>query len=135
MIPTRVILAGPSQRAYAKNRIDDAAQGSVVTIKAPSRSIDQNKKFHAICRDFAQSKVTWAGTRRNQDEWKALLVSAHAVATGHAGEVVPGLEGEFVSIRESTSKMNKDRASSLIEYALAWGNQHGIQWSDEARAA
>lgn len=135
MIPTRVILAGPSQRAYAKNRIDDAVQGSVVTIKAPTRSDDQNRKIHAICRDLAKSKITWAGKRRTLYQWKALLVSGHAVATGGQGEIVPGLEGEFVAIRESTASMSVSRAASLIEYALAFGSEHGIHWSDEARAA
>lgn len=91
------------------------------------RNLDQNAKFHAICSDLAKSDLTWAGRRRDADEWKALLVSGHAVATKAGGEVVPGLEGEFVSIRESTSQMNKTRASSLIEYAVAFCAAHGIE--------
>jgi hypothetical protein len=39
-------------------------------------------------------------------------------------EVIPGLEGEFVNIRESTAHMSKPRASSLIEYAVAHMAQH-----------
>lgn len=91
------------------------------------RNLDQNAKFHAICHDLAKSGLKWAGKPRSLEEWKALLVSGHAVATGKGGEVVPGIEGEFVCIRESTAQMSKDRSSSLIEYAIAFAASNGIE--------
>ena len=91
------------------------------------RNLDQNAKFHAICHDLSKSGLKWAGKERTTEEWKALLVSGHAVATGRGGEVVPGIEGEFVSIRESTAQMSKARSSSLIEYATAFAVSSGIE--------
>lgn len=91
-----------------------------VAIKPATRSLDQNAKFHALCHDLAKSRLPWAGKPRSLEQWKAILVSGHAVATGQGGEVIPGIEGEFVAIRESTAQMSKARSSSLIEYAQAF---------------
>lgn len=100
-------------------------------IQEATRSISQNDKFHALCRDISRSKIQWAGKSRSPEDWKAIIVSGHAVATGQGGEVVPGIEGEFVSIRESTSKMSKARGSSLIEYTLAFCAEHGVTIFEE----
>lgn len=83
------------------------------------RTVDQNAKFHAVCRDFSRSGRKWAGKERDEHEWKVLLISGHTVATGGQSEVVAGLEGEFINIRESSASMTKKRGSSLIEYSLA----------------
>jgi hypothetical protein len=103
-----------------------AEDGMVVEIKEPTRNGDQNAKFHALCTDIAKSGVEWMGKPRKADEWKVLLVSGHAVATKQGAEMVPGLEGEYVNIRESTARMSKSRASSLIEYTLAWMAMNGV---------
>lgn len=94
------------------------------------RSSEQNRKFHAICRDFARARVKWAGKERGEHEWKVLLVSGHTVATGGQTEVVAGLEGEFIQIRESTARMTKSRGSSLIEYAIAHASMLGVPLSE-----
>lgn len=123
----RYILAHPEARRRAKAGIDAARDGDVVTIKPPNRSLDQNAKFHALCEDIARAGSVWAGKRRTAAEWKVLLVSGHSVATKEGAEVVPGLEGEFVNIRESTAAMSKKRSASLIEYTLAHCAEHGIE--------
>ena len=94
------------------------------------RTNDQSAIFHAICTDISKSGMEWAGKVRSKDEWKILLISAHAVATGRPGEVIQGLEGELVAIRESTTRMSKERASSLIEFSLAWAAQNEIPLND-----
>lgn len=98
-------------------------------LRQETRSNPQNAKFHAICADIAKSGATWAGKRRSAAEWKVLLVSGHAVATKEGAEVVPGLEGEFINLRESTALMSVRRGSSLIEYSIAWCAQAGVQLS------
>lgn len=131
-----IILDGPRQRAIAKQLIDRAPRDAILTIREATRSSEQNAKFHAICSELARSSVTWAGKRRNAEQWKVLLVSGHTVATNGETEVVPGLEGEFINIRESTARMSVARASSLIEYTLAFCASHGVELTaPEARAA
>lgn len=107
-----------------------APEGYRVSISEPKRSTDQNAKFHAIVSDIARSSMKWAGKVRSAEEWKALLISGHAVATKEQGEVIPGLEGEFVAIRESSAKMSVRRAASLIEYTLAFCASHGIELTE-----
>ena len=94
------------------------------------RSLDQSALFHAICTDISKSGMEWAGKVRSKDEWKILLISAHAVATGRPGEVIQGLEGELVAIRESTARMSRERASSLIEYSIAFAAENEIPLND-----
>ena len=102
----------------------EAPDGWVVTVKPPTRTGEQNAKFHALCSDLAKSPVQWSGKRRTAEQWKVLLVSGHAIATKAGAEMVPGLEGEYVNLRESTALMSKARGSSLIEYAQAFIAQH-----------
>jgi hypothetical protein len=107
-------------RQRAIDCVRDAPEGYVVKVSEPTRNLEQNAKFHALCADAARMGLEWAGKPRSAAEWKVLFVSGHAVATGQGADIVPGLEGEFVNIRESTARMSKARSSSLIEYAQAW---------------
>lgn len=101
-----------------------------VTIAPEQRRGGQNAMFHAICGDLENSGLKWAGKTRSLDQWKAIIVSGHSVATGGEGEVIPGIEGEFVAIRESTSRMSVARASSLIEYTLAFCATNGVELTE-----
>lgn len=118
-------------RRGALEAVETAPDGYCVTVSEPTRSLDQNAKFHALCSDISRSSAIWAGKRRTASEWKVLLVSGHSVATKEGAEIVPGLEGEFVNIRESTAAMSKARGASLIEYALAFAATHGVEVSYE----
>ena len=71
--------------------------------------------------------MTFAGKERDAAQWKILLVSGHAMATKEGAEIVPGIEGEYVNLRESTARMTKARSSSLIEYALAFCAANSVE--------
>ena len=91
------------------------------------RTNQQNRKFHALCADIARSNMEWAGCRRTAEEWKNLMISGHAKATGRESEIVIGLEGEMVQIRESSARMSVARSASLIDYVTAWAVSHGVR--------
>ena len=118
------VLSHDTARKRALQAVQQAQEGDVVTVAEPTRSGEQNALFHSICGDVARAGIEWAGKRRSADEWKVLLVSGHAVATKSGSDIVPGLEGEFVNLRESTASMTRSRGSSLIEYAMAFLAQH-----------
>jgi len=130
---TRYILAHDEARRLALEAVRQAPQGYVVRVEEPTRTLDQNAKFHAICSDV--KGLPWYGKARNADDWKTLFVSGHTVATGGFAEVIPGLEREFVNIRESTASMSKARSSSLIEYTLAWVSQNASNRNIERTTA
>lgn len=125
------ILANENIRERALEYVAHAPLGNLVEIKERTRSLDQNAMFHALCNELSKSNVEWAGKRRTPEEWKVLLVSGHSIATNHKVEVVPGLEGEFINLRESTAKMSRSRASSLMEYALAFCTSMGVYTGNE----
>ncbi|HDL8447469.1 TPA: recombination protein NinB [Yersinia enterocolitica] len=93
------------------------------------RSLLQNSMFHALCGDVAKQAL-WMEKERNLVQWKTLFVSGHAMATGMGAEVVPGLEGEFCNIRESTAKMGIKRMTTqrsmtgAAQLALTSRGQH-----------
>ena len=97
-----------------------AGRRLVLSVKFEKRSEAQSRKFHATCRDVSRSGTPWMGKPRTALQWKVLFISGHAMATDQPSEMVPGLEGEFVNIRESSASMSIPRGSSLIEYTLAW---------------
>jgi hypothetical protein len=129
----RFILINDKVRANAIEAVRAADEGSAVSLGPKTRSVDQNAKFHAICTDIANSGHKWAGKARDAEAWKVLLVSGHTVATAGEVEIVPGLENEFVNIRESTARMSVGRAASLITYAIAFCDTHGIHLTETIR--
>ena len=70
------------------------------------------------------------GKPRSMLQWKVIMVSAHAIATGEPNEMVIGIEGEVVNLRESTAAMSKKRFASLVDYVIAWGAMNGIVFSE-----
>jgi hypothetical protein len=121
------ILAHDEARTRARAFVSLAPAGWRVECKPPKRNAEQNAKFHAICSDLQYSGRPWAGKPRSAAQWKVLLVSAHAKATKEEFDIVPGLEGEFVNLRESTALMSVKRSSSLIEYAVAFMAMQGVE--------
>lgn len=124
------ILAHETARRLAKEAVANAPDGYLVTVQDPTRNLEQNALFHSICSDLAKSNLEWAGKKRTTAQWKVLLVSGHAVATKEGAEVVPGIESEFVNLRESTALMSKKRGSSLIEYSLAFCADNNVKLRD-----
>lgn len=117
-------------RQRAIDAVMSAPHGARVSVDPePKRTALQNDRFHAMCDDIAK-QCEWQGKKRDAAAWKVLLVSGHTVATGGQAEMIPGLENEFVNLRESTAAMSKRRGASLIDYVQAWGDMHGVVWSE-----
>lgn len=122
-------LVHAAARASAAYAAKTAPDGYVCVVRPPNRSLDQNAKAHAMFSDIAKAKPVWNGINMDAEDWKALLIVSHAVATkdGSPYRMVPDLEGSgFVQLRESSARMSKDRASSLIEYVTSWAVGQGI---------
>jgi hypothetical protein len=119
------------ERRQALTAVANAPSNFTVEVKITKRTDDQNRRFHAMVGDIARAGIPWAGKTRSAEEWKVLLVSGHAAATKDgSGDIVPGLESEYVNLRESTALMSIRRGASLIEYTRAWGDMHGVHWTE-----
>jgi len=112
-----ITLTSEIARRYAVNAVMNAAVGLQVIIQQKGRSLPANAKFHAICTDLSE-QATHLGRAFSPDQWKHLLVSAHAIENAMPFDPITGLAGEYLNIRESTARMSSARMASLIEYAL-----------------
>ena len=106
-----------------------APEGYVVTIAPETRTQQQNRLLHPLLTDISR-QAQWMGKPRSMLQWKVIMVSAHSIATGEPAEMVIGIEGEVVNLRESTAAMSKKRFASLVDYVIAWGAMNCIVFSD-----
>jgi hypothetical protein len=123
-------LTGLVARAAAIRRINECPDGCFVTIKEPTRTLEQNALLHALLTPISK-QCKYLGHLRSVDFWRGLFVSGWEIATGRKPEIVPGLEGEFLNIRQSTTTMSKRDLSSLVEYIEAWAAMHGVRMGRE----
>jgi hypothetical protein len=127
-------LVGPDERDLACNKVRIAPKGYIVRIAPETRSEQQSRKFHAICRDIAKSGYLLDGEAYDEEDWKWFLVSAHAVETKVPSRLRLGIRRERVMLRRSTTKMSVAELSSLLECAIAWCAEKGIQLRDDHAA-
>lgn len=97
---------------------------------APSRSVDQNAKFHSICGELAK-KCEWAGRKRDTEGWKRLLVDTWARVEGMPqGDIVPSLDGKsVVNLGIQTRSMKVKDMCDLIEFAHSWCVDNDVELS------
>lgn len=123
------IIAHDTARQRAASAVMSAPEGFIVEIKEPNRSLEQNAKLHAMLTDVSR-QVEYMGKKRGVEFWKGLFVSGWQIATGQKPEIVPGLEGEFINIRESTATMGVKKLSDLIEYIIPWAVDKGVVFTE-----
>lgn len=99
----------------------------------PSRSLEQNAMFHAICGELAQRKK-WAGRYIDAEGWKRLLVDAWARESNRQqGDVVPSLDGaSIVNLAIQTRRMTVADMADLITFAQCWAVQNDVVLRDVA---
>lgn len=120
-------------RTFALKAVLTAPEGYVVTVKPPSRSLDQNARLHAILADISASKVEVCGEAgRSIDDLKTIFVSAWMIETERSSDMVRGLHDEPVQLRRSTTTFSKAEMSELIEMVTAWAVQHGVRLREAA---
>ena len=119
----------PTNRDVIIDRIRNLPDGWVVRCGPPKRSLDQNAALHGYCAQIAKARPVWNGMDMTADDYKALFITSHAIATsGGTVRLVPDLEGHgLVQLRESSAAMTRDRASSLLSYIDAWAAAQGIE--------
>ncbi|RTM07451.1 MAG: hypothetical protein EKK31_11875 [Hyphomicrobiales bacterium] len=126
-----VLLRGPSQRDFAKTMIDRAPVDAVVTIKAATRTNEQNSLMWCLLSDLSRAKPE--GRMHTPEVWKQLVMHA----CGHAVQFEIGLNGQPFPTGFRSSRMTKAEMSDLIEWIYQYGAEHSVQWSDsyDERAA
>jgi hypothetical protein len=107
----------------------------------PTRTIEQNSKMWACLSDIAK-QVEWHVDGKMQliepEDWKDILTAG----LKKTQRIAAGIEGGFVMLGQRTSKMKVGEMIELIEFALWFGAERGVVWSntdagriEKARAA
>lgn len=134
--PARTIrITGEPQRRYAREVIDRIVTGGdrvweiVIRPHEGRRSLKQNNAMWAACTDVA-NQVEWYGRYLTKDDWKQIFVAALK-----GQDTVPGIDGGFVVLGGSSRNLRKREFIDLLDIIRAFGNERGVQWSDDVTDA
>ena len=112
-------------RRLAKEAIDSAQDGMIVTIRPATRSLEANARMWAMLAEVS-AHVDWHGRKLSSEDWKHVFS-----ASLKKMDVVPNIENTgFVALGLSTSQMTKKQMSDLMELIAAFGSEHGVVFHD-----
>ena len=100
-----------------------------VEIRQEKRSDPQNRLMWSCLGDLAR-QVDWHGQKLDSEAWKDMVTAALK-----RQRVIPGIDGGFVVLGTSTSRMSKAEMSELIEFILAFGSERGVEFEGVGHAA
>ena len=118
------ILVHQQARQLAAEQCHIAPDGWHVRITPPTRTLEQNAKLWSMLSEIA-AQVIWHGRKLDAESWKHIFTSSLKRM-----DVVPGIDGGFVALGLSTSKMTKKELSFLIELIYAFGIEHNVKFND-----
>jgi hypothetical protein len=119
-----LILAHSEARRRAMAAVAEAPEGFSVTVAPPSRNTAQNARLWALLTEISD-QVDWHGQKLTKDEWKDVFTAGLK-----RQKVVPGLDGGFVVLGSSTSRMSKAEISDLMELISAFGAERGVEFAE-----
>lgn len=97
-----------------------AGHRMTLEVRPEKRSGAQNRRLWAMLGEVA-TQVEWYGQRLTAEDWKHVFTAALKKE-----RVVPGINGGFVVLGQSTSKMTKAEMSELQELIEAFGAEKGV---------
>jgi len=97
----------------------------VLTVKRKTRSIEQNARLWALLTEVS-NQVEWCGKKLTPEDWKNVFSAAL-----YQQEAVPGINGGFVVLGRSTSKMTVAQMSEMQTLIEAFGAERGVVFRDE----
>lgn len=100
-----------------------AGKRLVVELKEATRSLEQNSRLWAMLTDVSR-QVVWHGRKLSPEEWKHVFT-----ASLKRQDVVPGLDGGFVVLGQSTSQMSVREMTDLMELIAAFGAQKSVRFT------
>lgn len=100
-----------------------AGHRMVLEVKPSTRSYQQNARLWAMLTDISK-QIDWYGRKLSPDDWKHVFSAALKKQ-----DAVPGIDGGFVVLGLSTSKMTKAEMCDLQTLMEAFGAERGVRFS------
>jgi hypothetical protein len=137
-MPAEIILQWPTDFKRAHAWIERCRQhlGARLVLYAPKRTIPQNDRMWAMLTDVSaqvQAEILVGGrymrVTRETEWWKTFFMSLLGIERETARD--PTDPSTVVSFdRLSTSRLDKEDFSNLIEVMFAFGARAGVRWTD-----
>ena len=100
-----------------------AGHKMVLEIKPATRSLEQNSRLWSLLTDISR-QVDWYGRKLTPHDWKHVFT-----ASLKKQDVVPGIDGGFVVLGASTSKMTKAEMCDLQTLIEVFGAERDVRFS------
>lgn len=123
MSKSTFFLVHSTARNGAIDCVKQAPDGYCVEVKPKTRTLEQNARMWAMLGDVAR-QVEWYGKKLSAENWKDIFSAALKKQ-----EVLPGIDGGFVVMGQSTSKMTIKEMTELQELMGAFCADKGVEWS------
>lgn len=94
-----------------------------LSVKRETRSTAQNARMWAMLEDVAR-QVEWHGRKLSKEDWKHVFS-----ASLKRQDAVPGIDGGFVVLGQSTSKMTVGEMGDLMTLMEAFGAEQGVRFT------
>jgi broad specificity phosphatase PhoE len=95
------------------------------------RTTDQNRKMWPLLEEVAQ-QATLNGEQYDAEEWKLIFLSALSRTKKLESRIIRGILGEPINLGRSSSKLEKELFSELIELILWFGAENGVKFKEDA---
>jgi len=93
----------------------------ILDVKPEKRSDAQNRRLWAMLGEVSK-QVDWYGQKMSAEDWKTMFTAALK-----RERVVPGINGGFVVLGQSTSKMTKAEMCELQELIEAFAAEREVK--------
>jgi len=122
-------LAHSTARRNAANAVMSAPENFMVEVKPRTRSLDANAKMWAMLADVSR-QIVWPVNgkmeRLSPEDWKAIITASLT----QENRMAVGIQGGFVMLGKSTSKMTISEMSEVIEFLYSFGADRDVVWSE-----
>jgi hypothetical protein len=111
-------------RLNALEAVKNAPDGWMVQVKEKTRSIEQNALLWSRLEEVSK-QVDWYGEKLTSEDWKHVFS-----ASLKKQKAVRGIDGGFVVLGQSTSKMTKAEMADLLTLMEAFAAERGVNFKD-----
>lgn len=95
------------------------------------RTIEQNRKMWPLLEEVAQ-QATLDGEHYDAEDWKLIFLSALSRTKKLEARIIRGIMGEPINLGRSSSKLEKELFSELLELILWYGAENGVKFKEDA---
>lgn len=113
-------------RDIAKQLVESAADGMVLDIRKPKRSLDQNRYYWAILTDISEQIVP--GKAYEPSMWHEYLRALFLPE-----KMVELPDGSLKMLEASTSELRVNEFTEYLEKVIKWSAEHDVVFSEETK--